>query len=133
MLMDAMISAGIPRGCLSYYRGDTMTEPVRHEDVTGGSDRPVALRPVAFASTRTNVLSRRIRARTRRIAARALAFAPAALVLAVDLGLRGARLAALDPLAKVTYAATVVLGGALWGALLLAATRRRGRLRWVAS
>jgi glucan phosphoethanolaminetransferase (alkaline phosphatase superfamily) len=69
----------------------------------------------------------------RRTLARAIVLAPAVGVLLLDLSLRGPRLAALDPISKIAYAGTVILGGLLWGTLLLAATRRRGAMRWIAT
>jgi glucan phosphoethanolaminetransferase (alkaline phosphatase superfamily) len=110
-----------------------MTDPLRHEDVTSGPSQGIALLPIASPSSRTRLLSPRGLARARRAGARALTFAPALLVLAADLTLRGPRIATLDPFSKVTYAGTAMLGGSLWGGLLLAASRRRGGLRWVAS
>jgi glucan phosphoethanolaminetransferase (alkaline phosphatase superfamily) len=105
-----------------------MTAPLRDDiATTGGSELPRG------APARARPQSRRGVVRGRRALARALAFAPALGVVALDLSLRGSRLAVLDPISKVAYVGTVILGGTLWGALLLTASRRRGILRWVAT
>jgi hypothetical protein len=104
-----------------------MTAPLRNEVVTapvGGRPSGTVLPPLAKP--------KRALAGARRFAARGLAFLPGLLLLAVDFALRGPRLLALDPLSKVAYAGSAILSGALWGALLLAATQRRGLRRWVA-
>jgi Sulfatase len=107
-----------------------MTAPLRHEVVT--ARLPVARSRIAVTPGRLRLDSKRGVVRLRRTAARALAFAPALLLLVADLALRGPRLLALDPLSKVAYGGSAILGGALWGTLLLAATRRRGARRWIA-
>ncbi len=107
-----------------------MTAPLRHDIVTSGAELPGRVAPRAAPAMASSV--RRV-VKLRRACARALAFAPGLGVLALDLSVRGSRLSVLDPLSKVLYAGTVLLGGALWGTLLLAASRRRGVLRWVAT
>jgi glucan phosphoethanolaminetransferase (alkaline phosphatase superfamily) len=77
--------------------------------------------------------SKRTRARARRWAGRLLAFLPTLAILGTDVALRGSRLAALDWRWKLGYAGTIVLGGCLWGTLLLVAARRRGLGRWFAA
>lgn len=98
-----------------------MTASTRHEAVT---------RLDAGEPSRA---SRRTRARIRRWAGLALALVPASAVLTADFTLRGARLATLDLGWKLVYAGTILLGGSLWGALLLAAVGRRGLARWAAT
>jgi glucan phosphoethanolaminetransferase (alkaline phosphatase superfamily) len=57
---------------------------------------------------------------------------PALVILGTDIALRGPRLAALGLPWKLAYVGTILLGGGLWGALVLVAARRRGLARWFA-
>jgi arylsulfatase A-like enzyme len=57
---------------------------------------------------------------------------PALVIVAFDLARRGGRLLELSPLQAGGYVLSTVAGGALWGSLLLFASRRRGVARHVA-
>ncbi len=70
--------------------------------------------------------------RTRRLAGLALVALPAIAVVWHDVARRGERLAHLDAPEIAFYVASCVVGAALWGALVVAAARRRGRSRWLA-
>ncbi len=72
-------------------------------------------------------------ARYRRWLAPALLGAVTVLVVLLDVQRRGARIAAFDRYFALTYAASVVESLCVWGALLYAASRRRGALRHVAA
>src|SRR5690349_688514 len=72
----------------------------------------------------------RVLARLRKKAAFALLLAPALAVVAVDVVIRGERLATL-PLKYVgSYLGAFVESAILWGLLLVAASARRGVGRW---
>jgi glucan phosphoethanolaminetransferase (alkaline phosphatase superfamily) len=81
----------------------------------------------------TAIRSKRLRrlARARRFAAFVLLLAPAMGVVAVDVGLRGARLAELPSRYVGSYFGAFVESTLLWGLLLFAASARRGLVRWV--
>lgn len=65
----------------------------------------------------------------RKLAAFAVLATPALLHLALDLSRRSSHIRGFDPLHALGYAASAALTGTFWAALLLAATRQRGRLR----
>jgi hypothetical protein len=73
-----------------------------------------------------------VRAGVRRTAARALAIAPAALLVGTDVALRRAQLAQYTREAIAWYAGCAMLGAVAWGALVVAAARRRTASRWIA-
>jgi len=56
---------------------------------------------------------------------------PACTVVAIDLVLRGSRIAAFPPKYLASYAFAVLEGGLLWGVLLALGAARRGALRWL--
>ncbi|MBI4699933.1 MAG: sulfatase-like hydrolase/transferase [Deltaproteobacteria bacterium] len=58
---------------------------------------------------------------------------PAILVLATDASLRGGRLLELRGKYILSYGAALLESGALWGVLLVAASARRGLVRWLAA
>lgn len=76
------------------------------------------------------------RAARRRIVRRARVFAglvlalPTVAVLAVDVALRGNRIAAFPAKYLASYAVALLEGGVLWGVLLSLASGRKGRSRW---
>jgi glucan phosphoethanolaminetransferase (alkaline phosphatase superfamily) len=71
--------------------------------------------------------------RVRRAAKVGLLALPVALVIGVDVAVRGHRLAALPPKYLASYAIAVVESATLWALLLYAASSRRGAARWVAA
>ena len=71
-------------------------------------------------------------ARGRRSAARALVALPVATVVGLDVAVRHAQLAEYTREASAWYAWGAVLGAVAWGALIVAAARRRSPTRWVA-
>jgi glucan phosphoethanolaminetransferase (alkaline phosphatase superfamily) len=79
--------------------------------------------------------TRRLRAlaRYRKRLAWVILLTPLLLVVAVDVQLRGGRLMELSPGYMGSYAFAMVESAMLWGALLLAASARRGWFRWLAS
>lgn len=100
------------------------------EDTASGriSAEPAAAREVSELRRRARARQRR----ARRFGAAVLLALPAALAVAQDVARRGERLAQFEGLYRATYAAAVVESVVVWGALLYAASRRRGALRWVA-
>jgi glucan phosphoethanolaminetransferase (alkaline phosphatase superfamily) len=91
--------------------------------------------PLSQAHDTSHATSRRLRAlaRYRKRFAWLVLVTPLVLIVAVDLQLRGARLAQLSPGYMGSYAFAMAESAVLWGALLLAASARRGWFRWVAS
>ena len=71
-------------------------------------------------------------ARGRRAAARALVAAPVATVVSLDLALRHAQLAEYTRGALAWYVWGAAVGAVAWGALVVAAARRRSLTRWIA-
>lgn len=100
-------------------------------DLTPGPDRRPSLSSKADAVTRIRRL--RALARARRRLSVALLVAPLLLIFALDLMIRGGRLAALGPKHLASYGAAMVESAILWGLLLFAASSRRGAFRWVAA
>ena len=72
-------------------------------------------------------------ARWRKHAAPALVIVPLLLVVAADIKLRGDRLVALNGRYVASYFGAMIESAALWGLLLLAASSRRGAIRWIAA
>jgi len=72
-------------------------------------------------------------ARLRRERAALVLALPPALMVAVDLGLRGARMVDFPPRYFGSYVGAVIESAVLWGVLLFCASARRGVLRWVAA
>jgi len=58
---------------------------------------------------------------------------PVLLVLAVDVWIRGSRLAELRGKFLGSYAAAIIESAVLWGVLLFSASARRGSIRWVSA
>lgn len=77
-------------------------------------------------------LPRRRAAYYRRFAARLLFVFPMVAIVWGDLGRRPQMLAHLTHRAQLFYFLSVVLCAALWGALIVVSTRRRGAVRWLA-
>ncbi|HET9958637.1 MAG TPA: sulfatase-like hydrolase/transferase [Polyangiaceae bacterium] len=71
--------------------------------------------------------------RTRRLLAGALLLLPSISVVSLDYLRRGPRIRAFEPEYVLTYSAAVVESMLVWAALVYAASRRRGRLRWLNS
>lgn len=90
---------------------------------------PAALTVPLLASNRFARL-RRV-ARHRRLLSPLLLLVPTAVVLGMDLSRRSARLGSLDLWHKGYYVASLSEGLLLWCVLLVAASRRRGMLRWL--
>lgn len=67
--------------------------------------------------------------RRRRVLSALLLLTPTLLVVTSDLLRRAPRLRGLEPTYQLTYAAAVLESSVIWGALLYAAARRRGKLR----
>ena len=80
-------------------------------------------RPVAWARLRTL-------AKWRRRAGWLLLLVPVVLAVVIDFGRRGERLVELGPYYRWTYVGSVVESLVVWGVLLYAASRQRGRTRW---
>src|SRR5689334_114418 len=76
--------------------------------------------------------SRRTRVRARRWLGRAMLAAPALAIVGADAVRRGPWLAHMARVDVVTYAASLAMSAALWGALAAMAARRRGVDRAVA-
>jgi glucan phosphoethanolaminetransferase (alkaline phosphatase superfamily) len=96
------------------------------------SDKPRPPSSPHFPSAARIQKLRRL-ARARRLIAKILLFAPLLLILAVDIRLRGGRLLDLHGKHIASYGAAMLESAVLWGALLFAASSRRGILRWIAS
>ena len=92
---------------------------------------PAALTVPLLASSRFARLQRL--ARQRRLLSPLLLLVPTLVVLGMDLSRRSARLESLDLWHKGYYFASLSEGLLVWGALLYAASRRRGALRWLAA
>lgn len=72
-------------------------------------------------------------ARYRRFLARFVLLGPLVPVLAVDLARRGDRIAAFNGFYRWTYLGSLLESSVVWGTLLYAASRRRGRSRWLSA
>jgi glucan phosphoethanolaminetransferase (alkaline phosphatase superfamily) len=97
---------------------------------------PARARRTEFAESDGRRLGRarvdRLSVRARRLAGLALVALPAIAVVWHDVARRGDRLAHFDAAGIAFYVASCVVGAALWGALIIASARRRGRSRWLA-
>ncbi|MGC4090332.1 MAG: sulfatase-like hydrolase/transferase [Polyangiaceae bacterium] len=62
-----------------------------------------------------------------------LLLAPSLLVIGLDVLRRGERLRGLEGTYVLTYAAAIAEGVLVWASLIYAASRRRGKLRWLSS
>lgn len=91
---------------------------------TGGSES--VPRATARAKQRTRAELRRLSA-LRRYTAAVLLLAPFLAVVAMDAARRGDRLVAFEPYYRWTYAGSVLESVLVWGALVCAASRRRGK------
>lgn len=109
-----------------------MNEVRQHPGAQAGPSpalEPDVERRVASASSPSRA---RARARARRLLGYGLLVVPALAVLAHDLARRGDRIRHFDAKGLFFYAASLLFGAVLWGGLLVAASRRRGRGRWAA-
>lgn len=88
---------------------------------------PSALSAAVRAAPAVHQRARRLR----RLLVGSILLAPSLLVIALDVMRRGERLRSLSGPYVLTYAAAIVESGLLWATLVYAASRRRGRLRWL--
>ena len=72
-------------------------------------------------------------ARFRRFGALVLLVLPGVLAVVTDAARRGERIVHFESVYRFTYLAAFLESLLLWGGLLYAASRRRGRMRWVAA
>lgn len=93
---------------------------------------PARVRRTELADAQARRLRPRTVARLRRVLGWTLLALPAAAVLLHDASRRGNRIAHFDRGELAFYVASAIAGAVLWGALLVAAARRRGRVRWFA-
>ena len=125
------------------YRVRSLTSPTTSQ-LSGAKTPRRASRPTTSATTskgrrsdrpfpRLTVAHLRAIARRRRWLATLLLTAPPLLVMLVDLSLRGDRLLDLRGKYLLSYGASLIESGVLWGTLLICASARRGATRWIAA
>lgn len=88
---------------------------------------PSAIPAAVRAGPETHQRARRLR----RVLVASILLAPSLLVIGLDVMRRGERLRTLTGPYVLTYGAAIFEGALLWATLVYAASRRRGRLRWV--